>query len=142
MANIKSAIKRVKIAEKQTLRNRAAKSEMKTTIRRFDEALKAGDAAASEKAYLTAVSNVDHAAAKGMIHKNAANRKKAQLAKKTRSRAVTPRSVFFFGRIWLMRPFFLLSSVKVSTMRVEIRYMIVYKIRKGAIFKWTHMNPG
>jgi len=82
LANIKSAIKRVKITEKQTLRNRAAKSEMKTTIRRFDEALRSGDTAAAEKAYLTAVSTVDHAAAKGMIHKNAAARKKAQMAKK------------------------------------------------------------
>ncbi len=82
MANIKSAIKRVKIAEKQNLRNRAAKSEMKTTIRRFDEAMQAGDAAATESAYLTAVSTVDHAAAKGIIHKNAAARKKSQLAKK------------------------------------------------------------
>jgi small subunit ribosomal protein S20 len=82
LANIKSAMKRVKITEKQTINNRAAKSEMKTTIRRFDEALQAGDATASEKAYLTAVSTVDHAASKGMIHKNAAARKKAQMAKK------------------------------------------------------------
>ena len=82
MANIKSAMKRVKITEKQNLRNRMAISEMKTTIRRFDEALQAGDAAASEKAYLEAVSTVDHAAAKGMLHKNAAARKKAQMAKK------------------------------------------------------------
>ena len=82
MANIKSAIKRVKITEKQNLRNRMAISEMKTTIRRFDEALQAGDAAAIEKAYLEAVSTVDHAAAKGMLHKNAAARKKAQMAKK------------------------------------------------------------
>ncbi|MEA4938577.1 MAG: 30S ribosomal protein S20, partial [Christensenella sp.] len=79
MANIKSAIKRAKITEKQNLRNRMATSEMKTTIRRFDEALQAGDAAASEKAYLEAVSTVDHAAAKGMLHKNAAARKKAQM---------------------------------------------------------------
>ena len=82
MANIKSAIKRVGITEKQSLRNRMAKSEMKTTIRRFDEAMKTGDATAADKAYLTAVSTVDHAAAKGIIHKNAADRKKAQLAKK------------------------------------------------------------
>jgi len=58
---------------------------MKTTIRRFDEALQAGDAVATEKTYLTAVSTVDHAAAKGMIHKNAAARKKAQMAKKRAS---------------------------------------------------------
>ena len=82
MANIKSAIKRVGITEKQNLNNRMAKSAMKTTIRRFDEALASGDSAASDKAYLTAVSTVDQAAGKGVIHKNAANRKKAQLAKK------------------------------------------------------------
>ena len=82
MANIKSAIKRVDVSAKENLRNRMAKSELKTCIRRFDEALKAGDAAAADTAYLTAVSTVDHAAGEGVIHKNAANRKKAQLAKK------------------------------------------------------------
>ncbi len=82
MANIKSAIKRAGITEKQNLRNRMAKSELKTSIRRFDEALAAGDQEAVKTAYLNAVSTVDHAASKGVIHKNAANRKKAQLAKK------------------------------------------------------------
>ena len=82
MANIKSAIKRVGITEKQNLNNRMVRSEMKTSIRRYTEALQAGDAAAADKAYLTAVSTVDRAAGKGVIHKNAANRKKAQLAKK------------------------------------------------------------
>lgn len=82
LANIKSAIKRVGITEKENLRNRQAKSELKTTIRRYDEALQSGDAQAAEKAYLTAVSTVDHAATVGVIHKNAAGRKKAQLAKK------------------------------------------------------------
>lgn len=82
MANIKSAIKRVKVTEKQNLRNRMVKSSMKTAIRRFDEALAASDEEAASKAYLTAVSTVDQAASKGVIHKNAAARKKAQLAKK------------------------------------------------------------
>lgn len=82
MANIKSAIKRVKVTEKQNLRNRMEKSALKTAIRRFDEALNAEDKDAAQAAYLKAVSTVDHAAAKGVIHKNAANRKKAQLAKK------------------------------------------------------------
>lgn len=82
MANIKSAIKRVGITEKQNLNNRMVKSAMKTSIRRYDEALQSGDATAADKAYLKAVSTVDQAAGKGVIHKNAANRKKAQLAKK------------------------------------------------------------
>ena len=82
MANIKSAIKRVKVTEKQNLRNRMEKSALKTAIRRYDEALKGDDQQAAQAAYLRAVSSVDHAASKGVIHKNAANRKKAQLAKK------------------------------------------------------------
>lgn len=82
MANIKSAIKRVKVTEKQNLRNRMEKSALKTAIRRYDEALKTDDQQAAQAAYLRAVSSVDHAASKGVIHKNAANRKKAQLAKK------------------------------------------------------------
>lgn len=75
MANIKSAIKRVKVSEDQNLRNRMVKSEMKTAIRRFDETK-------ADETYVNAVSTVDKAAGKGVIHKNAANRKKAQLAKK------------------------------------------------------------
>ena len=82
MANIKSAIKRAKITEKQNLRNRMAKSAMKTSIRRFDEALAADDPEAVQRTYLKAVSTVDQAASKRIIHKNAANRKKAQLAKR------------------------------------------------------------
>ncbi|MDD3920707.1 MAG: 30S ribosomal protein S20 [Eubacteriales bacterium] len=82
MANIKSAKKRVGITEKQNLRNRMATSAMKTSIKRYGQALEAGDAQAAEAAYLNAVSTVDKAAAKGVIHKNAANRKKAQLAVK------------------------------------------------------------
>ncbi len=80
MANIKSAKKRVGIAAKQNLRNRVVNSAVKTSIKRYDQALQAGDATVAEAAYLKAVSSVDKAAAKGVIHKNAANRKKAQLA--------------------------------------------------------------
>lgn len=82
MANIKSAMKRVKVTEKQNLRNRMVKSALKTSIRRYDEALQSGDKDAAEKAYVHAVSTVDKAAAKGVIHKNTASRKKAQLAVK------------------------------------------------------------
>lgn len=82
MANIKSAIKRAKITEQENLRNRMAKSELKTIIRNFDEAVKAGDKEKIEAAYKLAVKTVDQAVAKGVIHKNNADRKKAQLAKK------------------------------------------------------------
>lgn len=87
LANIKSAMKRVKVTEKQNLRNRMVRSALKTSIRRYDEALQAGDQAVAEQAYLSAVRTVDKAAAKGVIHKNAASRKKAQLAIK-RAKAI------------------------------------------------------
>ena len=82
MANIKSAMKRAKTSVGENLRNRMDKSALKTAIRRYDEALQSGDKEAAETAYLAAVKTVDQSAAKGVIHKNAADRKKAQLAKK------------------------------------------------------------
>ncbi|MEL7608183.1 MAG: 30S ribosomal protein S20 [Bacillota bacterium] len=82
MANIKSAIKRVDITARRNLRNRMVMSSMKTAIKKFDKSLEAGDASSVDAAYINAVSMVDKAAAKGVIHKNAANRKKAQLAVK------------------------------------------------------------
>ena len=79
MPNIKSAIKRVKVTEKKNLRNRMIKSAMRTNVKKFATALEAGQA---DAALLNATQGaVDKAAAKGVIHKNAANRKKARLAK-------------------------------------------------------------
>ena len=82
LANIKSALKRIKVANFKTRRNRIIVSSLKTSIRRFNQALAAGDAQAAEAAYTKAVSTVDKAAGKGVIHKNAANRKKSRLALK------------------------------------------------------------
>ncbi len=82
MANIKSAIKRVKVTEKQNLRNRIVTSQYKTAVKKFDKALESNDEARINETYTNAVSMADKAAAKGVIHKNVANRKKAQLAKK------------------------------------------------------------
>ncbi len=80
MPNIKSAAKRVKVEEKKNLRNRIAKSRMKSSIKKFEAAVAEGEADV-ESLYREAVSLVDKAASKGVIHKNASNRKKAQLAK-------------------------------------------------------------
>ena len=82
MANIKSAMKRVKITRAQNLRNRMIISDLKTALKKFDKALESGDEAAISEMYTIAVSKVDKAVTKGVIHKNAANRKKAQFAKK------------------------------------------------------------
>ena len=82
MPNIKSAIKRVKVTEKKNLRNRMIKSAMKTQIKnkKFETAVSANEADA--KLLSATQGAVDKAAAKGVIHKNAANRKKARMAKR------------------------------------------------------------
>jgi len=85
MANIKSSSKRVLIAQKATAKNKAAKSLMKTNIKKFETAASGGDRAAAESAYKTAVKTVDHAATKGLIHKNKAARKKSALTLKFNS---------------------------------------------------------
>jgi len=82
LANHKSALKRVGTTAKKNLRNRMVTSQVKTAVKGFDKALSGDDAAAVQQAYVNAVSTVDKAAGKGVIHKNAANRKKAQLALK------------------------------------------------------------
>lgn len=82
MANHKSALKRVGITAKKNLRNRMDTSAVKTAVKKFDATLASNDEEAVKSAYLKAVSIVDKAAVKGVIHKNAANRKKAQLAVK------------------------------------------------------------
>ncbi|MBE5806848.1 MAG: 30S ribosomal protein S20 [Clostridiales bacterium] len=80
MPNIKSAVKRVKVSEKKNLRNRMIKSAMKTQVKKFDSAVAANQADVKLLSVTQGV--VDKAAAKGVIHKNAANRKKARLAKR------------------------------------------------------------
>lgn len=82
MANIKSALKRVRISQIQNMRNRMISSDLKTALKKFDKALESNDESIISDTYTIAVSKVDKAVTKGVIHKNAANRKKAQLAKK------------------------------------------------------------
>ena len=81
MPNIKSASKRVLLTQKAAAKNKAAKSLIKTNIKKFDAAAAAGDREAAESAYKTAVKTVDRAATKGLIHKNKAARRKSALAK-------------------------------------------------------------
>jgi small subunit ribosomal protein S20 len=81
MANIKSAIKRIAISEENRARNRAVKSSVKTAVRRFAEEAEGNNEAATKQAMVEAVSTIDRAAAKGVIHKNAAARKKSAIMK-------------------------------------------------------------
>ncbi len=81
MPNIKSAIKRVKVAEKANAANSQAKSAMRTTVKKAEQALATG-AENSQQLVVEAMKALDKAASKGLIHKNAAARKKSRLAKK------------------------------------------------------------
>ena len=80
MANIKSAIKRVKVNKVKAAANKARKSELKTVLKKANLAAESG--ANKEEAIKAAIKRVDQACAKGLLHKNAAARKKSQLAKK------------------------------------------------------------
>jgi small subunit ribosomal protein S20 len=82
VANIKSAIKRIKVAEKRRLRNAAIKSRVRTAIRRFNEALNQADPELIRATLAKAFSVIDKAAAKGVLHKNNAARKKSRLSRK------------------------------------------------------------
>jgi small subunit ribosomal protein S20 len=82
VANIKSQIKRNKQNEKARLRNKAVKSELKTSVRKFREAADAGDAEAAQTAMRAASIKLDKAASKGVIHKNQAANRKSAIAKR------------------------------------------------------------
>ncbi|KRG15530.1 30S ribosomal protein S20 [Lederbergia galactosidilytica] len=81
MPNIKSAIKRVKINDAKSAQNAAAKSAMRTAVRKFEVAVEANQEDTQEL-FKSAVKQLDKAATKGLIHKNTANRQKARLSKK------------------------------------------------------------
>ncbi len=81
MPNIKSAKKRVMVAEIRHGRNQAVKTNLKTFIKKFEAAVRKGDKALSQELLNTTVKKIDQAVAKGVLKKNTAARKKSQLAK-------------------------------------------------------------
>ena len=81
MANIKSQIKRIKTNEKARLRNKSVSSSIKTAVRKFRDALTAGDAAVITTELRTASQALDVAVQKGVLHKDSAANKKSSMAK-------------------------------------------------------------
>ena len=83
MPNTKSAIKRAKVAEKKRLRNKPIRSAARTYVKRARRAIASGDLVAptTHAALQQALSYLDHAASKGVIHKNNAARRKSRLMK-------------------------------------------------------------
>ena len=82
MPNIKSAKKRVKVIETKTLQNKMFKTQLKTDLKKYEAAVEAGDLELAKATYKAAVKKLDLAAARGIIHKNAAAHKKSQFTKK------------------------------------------------------------
>jgi small subunit ribosomal protein S20 len=81
VANIKSQIKRNKQNEKRRARNKAVRSELKTRVKRAITTAEAGSADAADAA-ASAAKRIDKAATKGVIHRNAAARRKSRLARR------------------------------------------------------------
>ncbi len=82
MPNIKSAKKRVKIIEKKTLRNNMIKSGYKSAVKKFEQAIEAGNVEEAKVLFTEATKKIDQACTKGVLVKNTASRKKSNLSKK------------------------------------------------------------
>ena len=87
MANTKSAIKRIRVAERNRLRNKAYKSAVKTLTKRYHEALRnmrpvpRREQQAVQESLSAAYSKIDKAVKRGVLHRNAGARRKSRLAK-------------------------------------------------------------
>ena len=81
MPNIKSAKKRVLVNQNKAMQNKMFRTQLKTDIKKYQAAVAAGDAELAQATYKAAVKKIDQAAARGLIHKNAAARKKSQFTK-------------------------------------------------------------
>lgn len=79
MANIKSAKKRILVAQTKTERNKAIKSGVKTAIKKVYAAIEANDKETAKAALTDATSTIDKAGSKGVYHKNNTSRKIARL---------------------------------------------------------------
>jgi len=88
LANTKSAVKRAKTSEKRRLRNKQVKSRVRTVIRRFRESLREGDEQLVEERLRNAVSTLDRAVSKGVLHRNSVARKKSQLYRAAQERDI------------------------------------------------------
>lgn len=87
MANIKSAKKRILVNETKAARNKAIRSRVKTSIKKVDSAISAGDKAAAQACLTSAISEIEKASSKGVYHKNTASRKVSRISKGVNSLA-------------------------------------------------------
>lgn len=81
LANIKSAKKRILVTETRAARNKAIRSEVKTSIKKVEAAVAANDKEAAKAALTVAISTIESASSKGIYHKNNSARKVSRLTK-------------------------------------------------------------
>ena len=81
LANIKSAKKRILVTETRAARNKAIRSEVKTSIKKVEAAVAANDKEAAKAALTVAISTIERASSKGIYHKNNSARKVSRLTK-------------------------------------------------------------
>ena len=79
MANIKSAKKRILVNETKAARNKAIRSKVKTSIKKVDAAVAAGDKELAQANLQLAISEIDKATTKGVYHKNTSSTKISRL---------------------------------------------------------------
>ena len=87
MANTSSAKKAVRKIERRTAINRSRRSEMRTFVKKVEEALSTGDAAAASAALKAAEPRIMRAAQKGILHSNTASRKVSRLTSRVKALA-------------------------------------------------------
>ena len=87
MANTASAKKAVRKIARRTAVNRSRRSEMRTYVRKVEEAIASGDAAAAQQALGEAAPTIMRAAQKGIVHVNTASRKVSRLTKRVKALA-------------------------------------------------------
>ena len=107
MPNIKSAKKRVIVNKTKAARNKSRNSALKTAIKKAHTAAET-NAADKKEVVTAAIKKVDQAAAKGLIHKNNAARKKSALANKLLTVLAFAMTVNFFAFLLFSRFFFLM----------------------------------
>ncbi len=82
MANIKSAIKRIRSSERKRMRNKPVRTALKTYVKAAVSRINSQDTEDAAQAVVRAISELDKAASKGIIHRNQAARRKARLMAK------------------------------------------------------------
>jgi len=92
LANTKSAIKEIRVAERRQVRGKAYRSSTKTKILKAEKLIFSGDVEKGKEAALDAISTLDKAASKGIIHRNNAARRKARLIKKLNQASSAPKA--------------------------------------------------